>query len=312
MSKTYIDYDKLMISAKNLTNSVSEFVSSTKILKELELELKSHSKQHDNCISISSGDIENKMQEIKQNIANLINGLEVTVDVFSEVELLNPAISSITSVGLDNVLKMQLNKTYGESLEGYDYDKYQEMLNKRLKSTSGTRGKSVAAALFLATSFPHMNYFWGGGHKEISTGLDPTWGTPTTVTAGGSDTTGTKQPNSLDCSGYVSWALKNGGYDIEKPMVTGELETIGEKVAITDVSTKGTQVGDLAYMDGHVGMIVSKQKNNITISHCSGSGEGMNMTTINTKTGLVISDATNQERVGKPYFTDIIKVDYKD
>ena len=64
------------------------------------------------------------------------------------------------------------------------------------------------AAIFLSTTFPHMNYFWGGGHDKISEGLDPTWGTPKVVTAAGSDTTGTKQPNSLDCSGYISWSLK--------------------------------------------------------------------------------------------------------
>lgn len=312
MGKVYIDYNKLMSSASNITSSIGESENINGILEDIRSELDAYSRQHDNCLPTSTGDIEVKIAEISKSLRSLVNGLEQSVNIFSAAELSVISSIDILSTGLDNVLKMKLNKSYDKSLEGYDYEKYQEKLEKTLNTTNGTRAKSVAAALFLATSFPHMNYFWGGGHDKIQTGLDPSWGSPKTVTAGGSETTGTEQPNSLDCSGYVSWSLKNGGYQIEKPMVTGELEKLGQKVSITDPSASSSQVGDLAYMDGHVGMIISKQNNNITVSHCSGSGGGMNITTIDTATGLVVGDATNQERIGNPYFTDIIKMEYKD
>ena len=174
------------------------------------------------------------------------------------------------------------------------------------------RTRTTMAALFLATSFPHMNYFWGGGHESICEGLDPTWGDPRLVTAEGSETTGTKQPNSLDCSGYVSWVLKNGGYNIEKPMTTWELENIGEKTPLINSNEKDIKVGDLAYMDGHIGVIVRIDNKDITISHCSGTG-GMNITKMDTTTGLVTEDWNKEaNRVGQPYFTDIIKVNYND
>lgn len=312
MGNVYINYDKLMSSASNITSSIAESERQQGALEDIILELESYSKQHDNCLPTSTGEIEAKMKDISQALSNLVNGLESSVDIFSAAELSVISSIDILSTGLDNVLKMRLNKSYDQSLQGYDYKTYQEKLDKILNTTNGARAKSVAAALFLATSFPHMNYFWGGGHDKIQTGLDPSWGSPKTVTAEGSETTGTEQPNSLDCSGYVSWALKNGGYKIEKPMVTDELEKLGQRISIADPSARNSQVGDLAYMDGHVGMIISKQNNNITVSHCSGSGGGMNITTIDTTTGLVVGDATNQERIGTPYFTDIIKMEYKD
>ena len=89
------------------------------------------------------------------------------------------------------------------------------------------------------------------------------------------------KPNSLDCSGYVSWALKNGGYDIDQPMSTWELEEIGQKVPITSAASNNVQVGDLAAMNNHVGIIVKVDENEITVSHCSGNG-GMSITKIDT------------------------------
>lgn len=194
----------------------------------------------------------------------------------------------------------------------YNYKFYQDKLDSLLKNTSGTRNKTIASALFLATTFPHLPYFWGGGHDYIYNGIDPSWGTSKTVTATGHETTGTKQQYSLDCSGYVSWALKNGGYDIDKPKVTKELEQMGKVTNLKGIEPTTIQNGDLAYMDGHVGMIINIENNNITIAHCSGSGNGMNITTIDTKTGKVVADETNKERIGNVYFDRIISLVYKD
>ena len=199
-----------------------------------------------------------------------------------------------------------------EIASGYDYKFYQDKLDSLLKNTSGTRNKTIASALFLATTFPHLPYFWGGGHESIYNGLDPSWGTPKTVIAGGHETTGTKQPYSLDCSGYVSWALKNGGYNIESPKVTKELEKMGDVRTLKGIDTNTINNGDLAYMDGHVGMVINVEGNKVTVAHCSGSGNGMNITTMDVTTGKVVEDATNKERIGNEYFDRIISIDYKD
>lgn len=315
MNNVYIDYDLLLSSSGNIETTASNIKNEKNDLYDIKESIKALGKEHDNCLYSISNKPEELLETTVNNILNLSSIMMTTVDIFTKAELAVVDNLHIQSKGIEEAIKFYHNKTYNNKLQGYDYDYYQKLFDDSLSIAKGTRAKSTMAAIFLSTTFPHMNYFWGGGHDKISEGLDPTWGNPKLVTAEGSDTTGTKQPNSLDCSGYVSWALKNGGYDISKPMVTGELEQLGEKVPITSSQNENIQAGDLAYMEGHVGMIIRKEGNEITISHCSGSGNGMNITKIDIKTGLVTEDWSNgvtTNRKGKKYFTDIIKIDYKD
>ena len=53
-----------------------------------------------------------------------------------------------------------------------------------------------------------VTYFWGG--KSLVLGWDSRWGTPTTVTAPGSGSTGKVLPFGLDCSGFVDRTFYNG------------------------------------------------------------------------------------------------------
>lgn len=312
MSKVSINYTLLLASSQAIENSVEVSRDKTKGLPDIRESIQKLGKDHDNCLQNLSDDIEYDLNNNLEKIVQLTNDIDTTVNLFSQAELASVKTLSITSKGLEDALKYQYSNTFNEKLTGYDYDYYQSLFNKTMSLATDNRTRTTMAALFLATSFPHMNYFWGGGHESICEGLDPTWGDPRLVTAEGSETTGTKQPNSLDCSGYVSWVLKNGGYNIEKPMTTWELENIGEKTPLINSNEKDIKVGDLAYMDGHIGVIVRIDNKDITISHCSGTG-GMNITKMDTTTGLVTEDWNKEaNRVGQPYFTDIIKVNYND
>lgn len=312
MSKVLIDYTLLLASAPIIENGVEGVRENIYKLPDIRENIQNLGKEHDNCFSKMSDDIEYDLTKNLEKLLQLSDDMITTVNLFSQAELASVKTLSITSKGLEDALKYQYANTFNEKLTGYDYDYYQSLFNKAMSLATDNRTRTTMAALFLATSFPHMNYFWGGGHESICEGLDPTWGDPRLVTAEGSETTGTKQPNSLDCSGYVSWVLKNGGYNIEKPMTTWELENIGEKTPLINSNEKDIKVGDLAYMDGHIGVIVRIDNKYITISHCSGTG-GMNITKMDTTTGLVTEDWNKEaNRVGQPYFTDIIKVNYND
>lgn len=312
MSKVLIDYTLLLASAPIIENGVEGVRENIYKLPDIRENIQNLGKEHDNCFSKMSDDIEYDLTKNLEKLLQLSDDMITTVNLFSQAEIATIKNMNITSKGLDNALQFQYSNTFNEKLTGYDYDYYQSLFNKAMSLATDNRTRTTMAALFLATSFPHMNYFWGGGHESICEGLDPTWGDPRLVTAEGSETTGTKQPNSLDCSGYVSWVLKNGGYNIEKPMTTWELENIGEKTPLINSNEKDIKVGDLAYMDGHIGVIVRIDNKDITISHCSGTG-GMNITKMDTTTGLVTEDWNKEaNRVGQPYFTDIIKVNYND
>lgn len=311
MSKVSINYTLLLASSQAIENSVEVSRDKTKGLPDIRESIQKLGKDHDNCLQNLSDDIEYDLNNNLEKIVQLTNDIDTTVNLFSQAELASVKTLSITSKGLEDALKYQYANTFNEKLTGYDYEYYQGLLNKTLALATDERTKSTMAAIFLATSFPHMNYFWGGGHDTICEGLDPTWGQTRIVTAEGSESTGTERPNSLDCSGYISWVLKNGGYNINAPMTTWDLEKIGEKIPIINANQNNIQVGDLASMEGHVGMVIKVDGNEITISHCSGTG-GMSITKMDTTTGLVTED-WNQEanRVGQPYFTDIIKIDYE-
>ena len=312
MSKVLIDYTLLLASAPIIENGVEGVRENIYKLPDIRENIQNLGKEHDNCFSKMSDDIEYDLTKNLEKLLQLSDDMITTFNLFSQAEIATIKNMNITSKGLDNALQFQYSNTFNEKLTGYDYDYYQSLFNKTMSLATDNRTRTTMAALFLATSFPHMNYFWGGGHESICEGLDPTWGDPRLVTAEGSETTGTKQPNSLDCSGYVSWVLKNGGYNIEKPMTTWELENIGEKTPLINSNEKDIKVGDLAYMDGHIGVIVRIDNKDITISHCSGTG-GMNITKMDTTTGLVTEDWNKEaNRVGQPYFTDIIKVNYND
>lgn len=310
MSNVSVNYTSLLASTAPLENSAEISKNKTRNLSDIREDIQNLGKSHDNCFGNLTDDIEYDLNNAIEKITQLSNDIMTTVSVFSQTELANIEGIKITSVGLDNALKSQYNSTFNEELTGYDYEYYQNLFNKTISMAPDERTKSTMAAIFLATSFPHMNYFWGGGHDKICNGLDPTWGQPRVVTAEGSESTGTERPNSLDCSGYVSWALKNGGYNIEGPMTTWDLEKIGNKIPITAATQNNIQAGDLASMEGHIGMIIKVDGNEITVSHCSGTG-GMSITKMNTATGLVTEDWNKEaNRVGQPYFTDIIKVNY--
>lgn len=313
MPNVKVNYSTLLSSSTILETSVQDAKPKTQNLPDIRQRIESLGKNHDNCLSPLSDDIEYDLDKAITEVSELANDMYITVNLFSQAELAIIDNIKIESTGLDNALQTQYTNTFNTSLTGYDYEYYQSLFDKTISLATSERSKTTMAALFLATSFPHMNYFWGGGHDKIVEGLDPTWGQEKEVTSPKSVTTGTTRPNSLDCSGYVSWALKNGGYDIDQPMSTWELEEIGQKVPITSAASNNVQVGDLAAMNNHVGIIVKVDENEITVSHCSGNG-GMSITKIDTTTGLVTED-WNQEaesRVGQPYFTDIIKVNYKD
>lgn len=216
-----------------------------------------------------------------------------------------------------------VNKIYVDKT--FDANYYNEQLEKELNKYSSTRYKTAAAALFLATDVPKLPYFWGGGHDyniEDFVGINASWGQYARVKYGGSEDSpvGDLKTNSLDCSGYVTWCLVNGGYDIKTCLNTQSCYTLGKKTSITDADTiNNVQVGDLGYTNGHVGIVVdvNKDSKEITFAHVSGSGNGMNLTTISTETGKVTKDdlGANPDgvnRVGTEMFTTIIYVPYED
>ena len=84
---------------------------------------------------------------------------------------------------------------------------------------------------------------------------------------------GAKKPNGLDCSGFISWALKNAGFD---PGDIGagdsaypyQMTKLGEFVSLTPELIKSGKIrtGDLINYWGHIGMIIGIDEDNIYVA----------------------------------------------
>ena len=85
---------------------------------------------------------------------------------------------------------------------------------------------------------------------------------------------GNKYPNGLDCSGFVTWTLLNGGFDIgdrgagESPGSNFDLTDLGDFKRITTTMVKNDEikVGDLFNYWGHIAILVGKDDNNYYIA----------------------------------------------
>lgn len=76
-------------------------------------------------------------------------------------------------------------------------------------------------------------------------------------------TSGVKKPNGFDCSGFISWVLYNGGFDVKDSGAgdiisrTDDLYDLGEKRTLnqTLLNSKEIKVGDLIAYSGHMAII---------------------------------------------------------
>ena len=183
----------------------------------------------------------------------------------------------------------------------------------------GTRAAVVEAARFLTLEFNYrVHYFFENGRLE---NYDPylhvdgegryyhrglylseakfnelssifegpaMWGCNLkNFTNSGSYVKGKYYPNGLDCSGFVTWALLNAGFDVGDIGAGAnaahyDLDDVGEKVTITDklMSSGKVKVGDLIGNNGHMAIIAGWDDKNIYIAESLDTTKGVVMTTV--------------------------------
>jgi len=150
----------------------------------------------------------------------------------------------------------------------------QSILESAQNAGYGTGAAPAAAAHALIENLLNNNikipYFWGGGHGVISTGADGSWGTYTKVTADGHSTSYSNQPLGLDCSGFVSWSLYNGGCKSFTPIVAASFKDLGPHISFSNAQT-----GDIAASDTHVVLILENRGDNLLVAEAKGTAYGV-------------------------------------
>ncbi len=210
--------------------------------------------------------IYDKDEDIKSKVivTSIINKMDIVVKEKLKCEKYSKEEATL----LDNILKSRIENA------GYK-----------------TRAGVVEAARFLSLSFPYkIEYFYENGRQTTNkvdgegryyhiglyldeSKFDDLTGSTTTANKGiwgcsiHSYPINKKSNNGLDCSGFVSWALLNGGFDV-KDVGAGwsddeDLTDYGEVLKLD--SKKETysklRVGDLLHSErlgGHIGIIVGE------------------------------------------------------
>ena len=208
----------------------------------------------------------------------------------------------VTSLITSNILKDDYDFSKPElECEIYskeDNDLIDEILKDRINDVGyKTRAGAVEAARFLVLEFPYkISYFYENGrqttnkvdgegryyhvgfylHESRFSSLTGSrtgpkiWGCPLY-----SQPAYRNIDNGLDCSGYVSWALLNAGFDV-KDVGAGfsgplDLTDYGDVKEITKelINSSKIKVGDLVHSEhsgGHIGMIIGIENDTFYIA----------------------------------------------
>lgn len=215
-----------------------------------------------------------------------INGISKTIEIIVTDLLVAPTYAQEKS-------ELSCNKYSLEEATILD-----EILKNDIENAGyATRAGVVAAARFLSLRFPYkINYYFENGRLdsidreyidgegryyhiglylsedkynliEASTKTPVMWGCDLYAKY-----VQTYSRNGLNCSGFISWAMLNGGFDVGDigAGITNEYDftDMGEKVDIniTLLNSGKVKVGDLIGRNSHIAIIIGLQNNKIYIA----------------------------------------------
>ncbi len=161
-----------------------------------------------------------------------------------------------------------LNQPLDQFLEsnGSSLEEFNELIEKNVDNAGfGTRAGVVAAAVTLIGELGDnygvkVPYYWGGGHADgVVVGALAKWGSTNCRTEANGrvyDRCG------LDCSGFVPWAIKNGGFNMAQNLASNFQNISGARRVSLNSSSAVVQPGDLLESDSHVVLVVAIDEEN--------------------------------------------------
>lgn len=230
-----------------------------------------------------------KIKPIKSGKSNIeIEGLEINKTI--EVTTSEFYVPTTPLTGKENLSCDKISETENDLLDEILKEKVNEVGNK-------TRAGVVEAARFLTLHFPYkIEYFYENGRlgtnkidgegRYYHEGLYLNSSRYSSISKSGSGPKAwgcklysspvrKKTNNGLDCSGFVSWALLNGGFnpgDIGAGFTsTRNLTNLGElkKVTKSLIESNKIKAGDLVHnyeATGHIGIIIGIDEDNYYVA----------------------------------------------
>ena len=194
---------------------------------------------------------------------------------YANVNYFNYSLNSDSSEILHEPLDQFLQKK-GTSLDAFN----QLIASNVEKAGYGTRAGVVAAAVTLIGELGdkygvRVPYFWGGGHGDgVVVGALAKWGSTQCHTYANGQS---YNYCGLDCSGFVPWAIKNGGFNRAQGLASSFVNSAGAKKVELNASQAVLQPGDLLESSGHVVLVigVDNQTNQYICAEAGGNSSGV-------------------------------------
>lgn len=184
--------------------------------------------------------------------------------------------SSVTPTSPDT----ELHESLGTFLpsKGVSVEDYNNFIAYSVnKAGAGTREGVVTAALSITSTLyekfqVRLPYEWGGGHSSMYYGIKDSWGGA--LASPIAENNRLYKYSGLDCSGFVSWAIYNGGYKFSS-MTSESFLSLGTTHPMSNDYT--AKAGDLIHHYGHIMIIVGVDESTKTyqVAEAAGGDEGI-------------------------------------
>ena len=175
-----------------------------------------------------------------------------------------------------------LNQPLDQFLQshGSSIDEFNNLISSNVQNAGlSTRAGVVSAAVTLIAELGNnynvkIPYFWGGGHGRVSTGASGNWGSSSCYTRANGTV---YNLCGLDCSGFVTWALYNGGFTIS-PRTAGTFKNLPGARRVTLENRAILSPGDILESEDHIVLVVAVENNKYICAEASGRTTGVRFT----------------------------------
>lgn len=167
--------------------------------------------------------------------------------------------------------------------KGTSLEEFNELIAKNVDNAGyGTRAGVVAAAVTLIGELGNnygvkVPYYWGGGHYDgVVDGALGYWGSTQCHTYANNTS---YNYCGLDCSGFVPWAIKNGGFNMSQDLA-GNFKNLPGVKKVSLSNSPVLEPGDLLESSGHIVLVIGiEEEAGVYIcAEASGNSSGVQFT----------------------------------